>query len=352
MRLFGGKGPAITNGLDIGTSYIKLVRLQHLNEIDVNLLGYGLKKVPRDAIVEKEIRDHDTVLGIIQSLIDEVDPSIKEVSISLAGRRVFTDKFQVKVPKKRENLRESIMIEAEQKLPMGTEGLIIDYHILHESEDSKTAEILMVAVHNDFLRDYVLLMQDGGYSVVGVDVDYIALTNALKHNIIVNPEDSQVIVDIGNSITNLTFLLNGAYFNVRDITGGTLDIWKTIQMKLRVSPEELSQLESGEATWPNESEFQNAVYAATEELKMGLDMAFSYFENITKGNQISQLYLAGGGSIIPYLGEVLSEKLSLTYQVLNPFYKLHYDPSIFVGTSPEAIAPLFSVAVGLGLRKD
>ncbi|MBN1756385.1 type IV pilus assembly protein PilM [bacterium] len=352
MKIFSKKKDSVSVGLDIGSFSIKVIQLEHLPNGDAKLLGYSMKEIPREAIVEKEIRDHEGVLDSIQTAIEKVDPAIREVSISLCGRRVFTDILQVKIPKKKENLRESIMVEAEQKLPMGTEGLTIDYDIIKESPDGETAEVVMVAVHSDFLRDYVLLLQDGGYHILGVDVDYISLYNVLKQNIDIETDDPQVIINIGHSITNLTFIQNKVYQGVRDISSGTLDIWRSLQNRFRITPEDIHKLMTGASQWEDPAEFQSGLFAATDELKMGLDMAFSYFENLSKGQSISRLYITGGGTLIPFLTDIISEKLEIPHQILDPFSRLVYEPSLFTNQTPDKVSPMFSVAVGLALRRD
>jgi hypothetical protein len=35
---------------------------------------------------------------------------------------------------------------------------------------------------------------------------------------------------------------------------------------------------------------------------------------------------------------------------VNPIQKLNYDPALFGGESPESVAPVLTVAIGLALR--
>src|SRR5512135_559118 len=88
---FGRKSKFAT-GLDIGASTIKLVRLQK-KPGGYSLKSLALKELPFDAIASEEIKDRDAVIFDIQNLVDQTDPKIKDVVISIAGHGVITDKI-------------------------------------------------------------------------------------------------------------------------------------------------------------------------------------------------------------------------------------------------------------------
>ena len=88
------KGNKNTVGLDIGANSIKLIKLERTKD-SISIAALGIRELPPEAIIADEVKDRDAVIYNIQSLIDEVDPSIKNVVVSISGYGVITDKFTI-----------------------------------------------------------------------------------------------------------------------------------------------------------------------------------------------------------------------------------------------------------------
>jgi len=93
------------------------------------------------------------------------------------------------------------------------------------------------------------------------------------------------------------------------------------------------------------------IISSIEELISGLELAFSYFKTQAKVSKIDWLVLSGGGALVPYLPEYLQSKLNIPLEILNPLRNIDFDPEMFQYLSPEKIAPLLTVPVGLAIRK-
>ena len=83
-----------TVGLDIGASSVKLVKLDHLKG-GHTVAAIGIRELPPEAVVADEIRDREAVIFNIQSLVDQTDPKIRDVVVSLSGHGVITDRFTI-----------------------------------------------------------------------------------------------------------------------------------------------------------------------------------------------------------------------------------------------------------------
>ena len=88
------RGKKSTVGLDIGANSIKLVKLDH-GRAGYTVSAIGIRELPPEAIVADEIRDREAVIFNIQSLIDQTDPKIKDVVVSISGHSVITDRFNI-----------------------------------------------------------------------------------------------------------------------------------------------------------------------------------------------------------------------------------------------------------------
>ncbi|MFP4459738.1 MAG: type IV pilus assembly protein PilM [Candidatus Zixiibacteriota bacterium] len=348
-KLAGSKKLRI--GLDIGSSFLKAVALEESRK-DVVLYKFAIKDLPQNAIADKDISDRETVIFTIQNLMEEIDPKATDVVISVSGNKVFSDKITVKKQSKASALREQVMTQAEERVPMGTEGVSIGYFPITDNDVGKNIDVELVAARSDFIRSYVELVHDAGYTVTAVDVDGLANFNAFANNYEISPESVICLMDIGHSITNLVFIIQGYFFSMRDISIGMHSMWDSIQGELSFSNDEMQNLMDGIYDTVDMEQFQDAVDVASGDLKVSLDTAFNYLETITQGQMVSQIYLTGGGTLVPNMAQSIGAKMGLPAEIINPFKDIVGDPSLFVDKPMEQFASLYTVAMGMALRAE
>jgi len=339
-----------TVGLDIGANSLKLVQLEN-TKAGHAVTALGIRELPPEAIVSDEVKDRDAVIYNIQSLIDEVDPKIKNVVVSISGYGVITDKFMID-KKSGSEAEQAILFEAEQRSPFDVEDVTLDHHVVRVDEETKKQEILLVAARNEFLNSYIELLLDAGLQPVVVDIDAFALLNAYAHNYDIDPERTTVLVNMGYDVTNVLYLYNGLYHSTRDISSGTREIYNSIQKEFRLNAELAGKAIKGEMKDSIDQDMLKAtIISATEEIISGLEMAFSYFKTQAKADKLDWMVLSGGGALVPYLPEFLQSRLSVPLEILNPLRNIDYDPEMFQYLEPEKIAPMLTVPVGLAMRK-
>jgi len=339
-----------TVGLDVGANSIKLVKLDR-NKDSHSVAALGIRELPPEAIVSDEIKDREAVIYNIQSLIDEIDPKIKNVVVSISGYGVITDKFVID-KKSGSEMEQAILFEAEQRSPFDVEDVSLDHHIIKVDEETKKSEVLLVAARNEFLNSYIELILDAGLQPAVVDVDAFAILNAYAYNYEIDPTRTTVLVNMGYDVTNVLYLYDGLYHSTRDISAGTREIYNSIQKEFRLNAELATKAIKGEMKDSIDQDMLKAtIVSSTEELLSGLELAFSYFKTQAKIDKIDWMVLSGGGSLVPYLPEYLQSKLNIPLEILNPLRNIDYDPEMFQYMEPEKIAPLLTVPIGLAMRK-
>jgi len=338
-------------GLDVGANSVKLVKLDHTkNGISVGAIG--LRELPPEAIVSDEVKDREAVIFNIQSLIDQVDPKIKDVNVSISGYGVITDKFMID-KKSGAEAEQAILFEAEQRSPFDVEDVTMSHHVIKVDEESKKQEILLVAARNEFLNSFIELVLDTGLQPRIVDVDSLATLNAYAYNYEIDPARTTVLVNLGHDVTNVIYLHEGVYHSTRDISSGTRDVYNAIQKEFRLNAELTGKAIKGEMKDSVDQDMLKAtIVSATDELISGLELAFSYFKTQAKADKIDWMVLSGGGALVPYLPEFLQSKLNIPLEILNPLRNVDYDPEMFQYLELEKIAPLLTVPVGLAMRAD
>ncbi len=344
------RGKKSTVGLDIGANSVKLVKLDR-TKTGYTISAIGMRELPPDAIVADEIRDREAVIFNVQSLIEQTDPRIKEVVVSISGHAVITDKFTID-KKSGAEAEQAILFETEQRAPFDVDDVSLDYHIVKTDDDINKMDVLLVAARKEYLQTYLDLIKDCGLQPVIVDDDAMAIFNAYEYNYEVDPNKTIALVNIGYDVTNITYIQGGLYSSTRDVSCGTREIYNSIQKEFRLNPELTNKAIKGEMHDSIDQDMLKAtILSSTDELISGMELAFSYFKSQVKADNIDWVVLSGGGSLIPYLPEFVQSKLNIPIEIANPLRNLDYDPELFQFLQPEKIAPLLTVSVGLAMRK-
>ena len=344
------RGSKSTVGLDIGANSVKLVKLDHTKD-GYAVAAIGIREFPPEAIVADEIRDREAVIFNIQSLIDQTDPKIKNVVVSISGHGVITDRFTID-KKTGAEAEQAILFETEQRAPFDIEDVSLDYHIISTNEEENKMDVLLVAARREYLAMFLELIQDCGLNPVIVDDDSLAIYNSYINNYDVDPTRTTALVNIGHDVTNITYIVDGQYQSTRDVSSGTRDVYDAIQKEFRLNPELTNKAIKGEMQDSVDQDMLKAtIIAATDELISGIELAFSYFKSQAKIDNVEWMVLSGGGALIPYLPEFLQSKLGVPLEIANPLRNVDYDPELFQYLQPEKIAPLLSVPIGLAMRK-
>ena len=182
--------------------------------------------------------------------------------------------------------------------------------------------------------------------------DSMAIYNAYEQNYEMDPSRVTALVNLGNDVTNITYIVDGLYHSTRDVSAGTRDIYNAIQKEFRLNQELASNAIKGEMGDSIDQDMLKAtIVSSTDELLSGIELAFSYFKSQAKVENIDWIVLSGGGALVPYLPEFLQSKMSIPLEIANPLRNIDYDPELFQYLQPEKIAPLLTVSVGLAMRK-
>lgn len=347
--MFGAKNKSMV-GLDIGASSIKLVKLDHTRN-GYFVSGMGVRELPAEAIVADEIRDRDAVIFNIQALIDQVDPGIKEVNVSISGHSIITDKFSLD-RKTGTEAEQAIIFETEQRAPFDIEDVTLDYYVTDTEGDDSKMDVLMVAARNEYLDGFLGLLEECDLRVKLVDIDAFAALNAYEFNYDIDPERVTAIVNIGQDVINISYLKSGKLHSTRDVSAGVREIFNAIQKEFRLNLELASKAMKGElGDSVDEDMLKVTIISAADELVGGVEQAFAYFKSQSGVSKIDWIVLSGGGALVPYLAEYLQSKLATPIEIFNPLRNVEYDPEMFQYLQPEKIAPLLAVPIGLAMRK-
>jgi type IV pilus assembly protein PilM len=337
-------------GLDIGSKHIKAVQLKE-NKGHHRLERLGITTLQPELIVDGSILDSANVVEAIKELISNTDIKAKDVTLSVSGHSSVIIK-RVSLPQMTEDdLGEQIRFEAEQYIPFDIEDVSLDFQILGPAEENNMMDVLIVAVKQDKISEYVSVVKEAGLNPVIVDVDAFALENMYELNYDVNEGGNVALVNIGASMININILKGGISVFTRDSSVGGNLLTEALQKEFTVSygnAEKLKHHEPIEGV--SEEEVSAVLSSAFEDIITEISRSFDYFKDTTNYENIDEIILTGGVAITEDFTSILSERAGIQVSVAEPFRNIEI-PESFDEEYLKKVSPLASVAVGLAMRR-
>jgi len=346
------RGEITTVGLDIGNHSAKLVKMLHRRTGPV-LQAAGIQELKPETIVGGEIKNRDALIESLTTLVHRTDDTIKDVILSLSWSfGVLGDRIHLKSVKGTAD-EETILFEAGQRPPFDVENITLDYKILRRNVETSDMEVLLVAAKNQVMQSYIDVVLEAGLRPIVIDVDAFAFANA--YNVSVDspePDEEVALINIGDNLTNITFLKGGIYQSTRDVSTAGDYFVKYLMRQFKLPREQAVGLLKGKDVDKfDASQIARAIEFSCEELSLGIDLAFQYYQSSEKTARIQKIVLCGGGACIPGVPEYLGRRHESQVVVLNPLSTIQKDPEKFPDPIPDTVSTLLTVAVGMALRK-
>jgi type IV pilus assembly protein PilM len=343
-----GRGSRRTVGLDIGSSSVKVVELDHSGSIPA-LVKFGRCGLLPEAIVDGEIMDHDVVVDTIVELMEANEIASKEVVAAVSGRAVIVKKIQMDVMNDDE-ARDAIQWEAEQHIPFDIDDVSIDFQVLDRETRPDKMDVLLVAAKKEMLESRASLLRAAGLSAVTIDVDSFAVQNAYEQNYD-HPEGTvTLLLNVGCFVTNVNIVRDGVPYFTRDLSFAGNSILEAVQKDLGVDQDEAAEILEN----PGEErleDLQSIVGLVGEELAVGIEKSLSYLRASGEADHIDRICLSGGSSFAPGLRESIEKHQGSPVEIANPFRNVSWEEGMFGDDDPEILGPHYMVAAGLALRQ-
>jgi len=364
------RGESKTVGLDIGHRMAKVAVVGHKQGEERGvLLALEHDIIPEGVIVDNEIRNVSVLMDKIYSLLSRAMPGGLDgdyvISVNWTSG-ILCDRILVKpLPKVPEN--ELILQTAMGKSPFDDAGNILDYSIMERREDG--IEAMIVAAKKEGLISWINLFQALNIKLFAIDVDAFVLGNAYAFSKMPSDtsysglphadddeDESILLLNIGYSKSYAAFLRNGYFTTARSILGGSVrDLQEQMSGPLNISFDKSAELLMGgngvRESGLDQSKVKSVMEFVFEEIAMKVDTALRYFSSSDNYRKPSKIMVAGGGSNITGLTQFLANRLSLEAVRLNPFKAVQVDKNRFPKMDWNSAANIYTVALGLALRR-
>lgn len=337
-------------GIDIGSSSVKLVQLIHEKD-GYRLVHAAIQPLPPEAIVDNSLMDTTSITGAVKSLIQSLGIKTKDVVCSISGNAVIIRKISLPATSN-EELEDQISWEAEQYIPFDINDVHLDFQIMGpDLIDPSKMQVLLVASKKDITEDYISLFTESGLHLNILDVDAFALQNCYEINNL-QLEEVVALVNIGANTININVVKDGHSLFTRDIQIGGSRYNIEIQKQFGVNAEESEKMKLLSAYHIN-SPVGELINRINENIAQEIRRSVDFYNSSASGDErVIKACITGGCSKVHGLQEIISARLGLEVEYLNPFGRLKHPEKDFDPEYLKEIAPLMSICVGLAIRKE
>ncbi len=336
-------------GLDIGTSAVRAAELDVHHARPV-LLTYGQVGLPPDSLVEGEIHHTGPVTEAIKKLWTNGQFSSSSVIVGIAGLRAITREIDLPfVPD--DEVQSAVRFQSEEVIPFPPEQTILSSQVLADytsPEGDKMRRVLVAAAHVDLVNGMIETVEEGGLTVVGVDLISSALVRAIG-----GPEEAdrpEAIVSVGAGLTVVVVHQSGRPQFVRTIGSGGNLTTAAIAAALDVPMADAEGLKRriGELVGQQQTA-ERATQNTMNELVGEIRNSIQYFASLPGRLPVSRVLMTGGGSALHGLVPLLEAQVHLPVVRVSPLSRLDVSKLALTEEHAEEIGTVLATPIGLAL---
>jgi type IV pilus assembly protein PilM len=333
-----------TLGLDIGSHSVKCVQLERRGAGVYRLLSIGACEIAPEGI-DLEVDPRQMTISAIRKAIEGIN--LRKTAIITAIGGVSTAIRQIELPYMTEKeLASAIKWEARNYIPFDVNDVELDYQIINTSKASNTLDIILVSVIKDFVRYHIELLREIPIEPQIIDVNPLALVNAVTFNEEIERDEFVVLMDIGDKNTTLSIYGEDGQYFVRNIMISGNDFTDDIMRGNGLSYEDAEKFKRSQ----DEIGLIETIKPSLDNLVREVRRSLTFYENQTKIRGFSTIILTGGSASLKGLDDHLSAELGLPVRVLNPFRKINVGQASLLAPFENDACKL-ALAVGLAIRE-
>ncbi|MBZ4665934.1 pilus assembly protein PilM [Mahella sp.] len=335
--------------VDMGASSAKAV-MGRATANAVAVDGYARIPLPADYKSFDAIKDKDAVVRAMKPALADAGIKGGKCILSISTSDIIA-RPMVLPDMPEQSLRENIMYELNQYVPVDTERYAVDYKAVRETEGEGSAErmyIIAAAISRTLLQDAADVVRRLGLSVYAIDLDFNALARFFAF---IDRADGAagsdaMVLDIGHEFTQVIIYNADKIYINRIINHGSYDVDILIASALDSDPDDVSNRKYNPSP-DNRHEVYDAIINVFEDVAAEAIRIMDYFNARYRGHTIERVYLSGGGAYISgiceYMGQALGMPVSLPES--GQWLKLRHGGDSFN-------IPDFATALGLLLKGE
>jgi type IV pilus assembly protein PilM len=333
-------------GLDIGTTAVRLVELRGSGPGPKALVKYAYIPLDANLTLSDSKIDQQKLAKAIEQLISQARVSTKNVAVGIPSGRVFTTVADVEHLPANE-LAKAIRYQADSLIPTPLAESKLDWALIGDSPTDKTKqEILLTSVPNNFVENWLDMLESIGLNVIAFEPDNLAMARALA----IPDVPAQLLLDVGRWTTDLVVVLGGIPHLTRNIPTGTEAIVRAATQNLSVDAKQAEQFvfKFGLSKDKLEGQVFQAISGTVDLLTAEVEKSIKFFQTRYTDAKIDRMVVTGGASVLPEFPLYLANKFGINVEIGNAWRGVTYGRDR--QNELAAVSNQFGVAVGLAER--
>ncbi len=340
--------------LEFGAGSVKIAEFETNDAGSLTLKQFGIKSLGIEG--SQDAKREAALQKALKELLAQGQFKSKQVNVCAPGFHVFS-KFVKLPPVDKSKVTQIIQYEAQQNVPYPLNEAVWDYQIMGTTAAGEI-EVLLVAIKTEMVEGLFRVGASNNLKLQLVDVSPAALCNSFRFNY-GDLDGCTMLLDIGAKTSNILFFEKGKVF-ARSINIGANSITQDFaaESKLPFAKAEEIKISKGSVSLggayaepedPQEAAISKIARQVLTRLHIQVNQTIQFYRSQQGGSAPVRLFLAGGGSVLPFSKEFFTEKLNIEIDYFNPFRNIQFDPSVNL-EELASVAHSFGEVVGLGLR--
>lgn len=352
---FGEKRQSVL-GVDIGSSSVKLVQLRRergrvvLETYGEIALGpYGAMEIGRAVKLPP-----DKLAEAVGDVMREANVSTADAAMTVPMRSSMTSVIELPALDD-DKLATMVPIEARKYIPVPMSQVTLDWFRIpkpelaegEEARAPRTAEVMIVAIHNEALDSLSQVVQTAKLNVSFFEIE---MFSAIRSAIDPGERGAVMVIDVGAGATKVYIVERGIVRDSHTVQHGSQEVTLAFSKAEGVTVDYAEKLKRNAGRNPASQD---------EKLRQVADLvfqpiwseAFAFILSYQKRARsvVGKVILLGGGAMFPGLAEQAAAKLNLEVVRADPFSKV-VAPAFLQGVLREN-GMAFAGAIGIALRE-
>jgi type IV pilus assembly protein PilM len=307
--------------LNLGSQRVSLARFLLGKKGALTMRDYASEELPGD--VTSDSGRVAALKAVVKSLAKQIKAKDEEVIYAIPSQYVISK--PVKLPSLGDEAAAGKIVgyEAQQAVPFPLSETVWNYQVI--SKDGPESEVLIAAVRSEQLEEINEAVEAAGLKPVQADAAPFALYNAFRHNYGV-PEQPTLLLDLGGRTTDAIFMEGEKVF-IASLPNAGGHVTKAISSEAGVDYD-TAEAQKREVGFVNlggnyEDHEDQQVDAMSKIIRNQFTRLHADINRRVQqyrqggGSAPTQIFLAGGGSAMPYTKEFFEEKFRLPVEWFN-----------------------------------
>jgi len=332
-------------GLDIDSSAIRVVQLSG-GKVK-SLVRYGFIDIDTKLSKSDSNTDLHKLGESIKKLIVEAGITTPNVAVGLPSQKVFMTVVDIERLSPQE-LEKTIKFQADSLIPTPLSESKLDWALLGDSpKESSKVELLLASVSNDFVERWLDMLESIGLNVIAFEPESLALARSL---LIPGTMAPHLILDMGDTATDLVVTLNDAPRLIRSIPTGTDTLIKSAMQNLGIDENQAQQFvfKFGLSKDKLEGQIHDAIIGSVDVLINEIEKSIKFFSTRYPNAKIERVVMTGGASTLPEFPLYIANKFGISVEIGNSWRNIAF--STDKQNELLSVSNKFAVAVGLAER--